>query len=471
MRLGYGLSLEQTQKLIMTPELRQAITILQLSALELTTYVDEQMLENPLLEVAEESPERKEEREAEAEAEAMPISDEVQTEQKWEFDWQEYFQDRDERPVLRQEHSDYVAKQRVDPFIAAAPTLQEHLLEQLHIQPLGSNLSLCEYVVGNLDDNGYLTISIEDIAKEQRVTIDQAVEALTIIQGLDPLGIGARCLEECLRLQLPLIPDCPPEMNEFLKQLENLAAGRLQKIAQTLKLSLSRIQELGDLVRNSLDPKPGRRFSGPDEVRFIIPDVVIEEIEGEYIILVNDTTVPRLGINDAYRKALGQEQGAEIRKFVEQKLNSAAWLIRSIEQRRMTLYKVANAIVRRQTSFLRHGISYLKPLTLKDIADEVGVHESTVSRATSNKYVQTPRGVFQFKYFFANGVGQEQGVTTEGVKQVLRDIIADEDPKNPYSDQKIAVLLKEKGMEISRRTVAKYRDELRIPATTVRKRY
>ncbi len=469
MRLGYGLSLEQTQKLIMTPELRQAITILQLSALELTSYVDEQMLENPLLEVAEGSPENKEE--SETETEVTPISDEVQPEQKWEFDWQEYFQDRDERPVLRQERSDYVEKQRVDPFITAAPTLQEYLLEQLHVQPLKGALALCEYVVGNLDDNGYLTISIEDIAKEQNVTIDLAEEALTIVQGLDPLGIGARSLEECLRLQLPLIPDCPPEMNEFLKQLENLAAGRLQKIAQTLKLSLNRIQELGDLVRNSLDPKPGRRFSGADEVRFIVPDVVIEEIEGEYIILVNDTTVPRLGINDAYRKALGQEEGTEVRKFVEQKLNSAAWLIRSIEQRRMTLYKVANAIVRRQTSFLRQGIAYLKPLTLRDIADEVGVHESTVSRATSNKYVQTPRGVFQFKFFFANGLGQEQGVTTNGIKQVLRDLIANEDPKNPYSDQKLTILLQEKGMEISRRTVAKYRDELRIPATTVRKRY
>ncbi len=467
MRLGYGLSLEQTQKLIMTPELRQAITILQLSALELTTYVDQQMLENPLLEVSEESSESKEERETEI----SPISDEVVPEQKWEFDWQEYFQDRDERPLLRQERSEYVVQQRADPFITTAPTLQEHLIEQLHVQPLESTLSLCEYIVGNLDDNGYLTISTEDIALEQNVTLDSAEQALNVIQGLDPLGVGARSLEECLRLQLPLIQDCPPEMNEFLKQLENLAAGRLQKMAQTLKLSISRIQELADLVRNSLDPKPGRRFSGPEEVRFIIPDIVIEEIEGEYIILVNDTTVPRLGINDAYRKALSQEQGTETRKFVEQKLNSAAWLIRSIEQRRMTLYKVANAIVRRQTSFLRQGMPYLKPLTLRDIADEVGVHESTVSRATSNKYIQTPRGVFQFKFFFANGLGHEEGVTTGNVKQVLRDIIAHEDPKSPYSDQKIATLLKEKGMEISRRTVAKYRDELRIPATTVRKRY
>ena len=461
MRIGYGLNLEQTQKLIMTPELRQAIAILQLSALELSTYVDEQLLENPLLEVLEETPETKEETEVPGEAD---FSD-----QKWEVDWQEYFHDAEEKP-LRLERPDTGEVLRADPFVAAAPSLQEHLLEQLHVQNIPVSLGLAEYIVGNLNDNGYLSMSTEEIAAEQSVSLDEAEQTLAVVQGLDPLGVGARSLQECLRLQLPLIPDCPPEMSDFLHHLENLAAGRLQRIAQSLKITVNRVQELADLLR-SLDPKPGRRFAGANEVRFIVPDVVIEEIEGQFIVLVNDITVPRLSINQTYRKVLAQEEGTETRKFVEQKLNSAAWLIRSIEQRRLTLYKVANAIVNRQADFLRNGIRSLKPLTLRDIAEQVGVHESTVSRATANKYVQTPRGVYEFKFFFANSVGHEYGITTEGVKQALRDLIAGEDIKNPYSDQRLAELLKIKGMEISRRTVAKYRDELGIPSTSVRKRY
>lgn len=469
MRLNYGLNLEQTQKLIMTPELRQAIAILQLSALELTNYVDQQILENPLLDVVEDATEQSVE--SPNEDRSKPENEEVSPENNWDMDWEEYFQHQEERVTITHEYDPNAGQNnRMEPFLTAAPTLQEHLLEQLHVQKLPASLHLLEYIVGNLDDNGYLTVTLEVIAQEQKIAFDEAEKALAIIQGLDPLGVGARSLEECLRLQLPLLPDCPPEMSEFLKYLEDLAAGRLQRIATRMKLTPCQVQQLADLVRK-LDPKPGRRFSGSGEIRYIVPDVVIEEIEGQFIILVNDVTVPRLGINQAYRKALSQDSESETRKFVEHKLNAAAWLIRSIEQRRMTLYKVANAIVERQEDFLRRGIRYLKPLTLKDIAEKVGVHESTVSRATANKYVQTPRGIFEFKFFFASGLGTEHGMTTEGIKEALKDLIATENPRNPYSDQKLSELLKEKGMEISRRTVAKYRDELGISSTAIRKRY
>ncbi len=462
MRIGYGLNLEQTQKLIMTPELRQAITILQLSALELSTYVDQQLLENPLLEI-DEVPEVIAEKDQSTEA------DDNQLDSKWDLDWQEYFQHQDDLPEGRNPIKND-EKQRFEPFIAAAPTLQEHLLEQLHVQKLPVSLELAEYIVGNLNDNGYLSLSLEEIAEEQGVTLQEAEKALTLVQALDPLGVGARTLEECLTLQLPLLPECPPEMPMFLKHLEDLAAGKIQRIASTLKITVAQVQFLADLVRK-LDPKPGRRFSGSGQTRYIVPDVIVEEIQDEFIILVNDITVPRLGINQTYRQALSQAEGTETRKFVEQKLNSAVWLIKSIEQRRLTLYKVANAIVQRQQSFLRGGIRYLKPLTLKDIAEEIGVHESTVSRATANKYVQTPRGIFDFKFFFASSVGDDQDLTTEGIKQAMKDLISSEDPHCPYSDQKICDILKDKGIQISRRTVAKYRDELGIPATNLRKRY
>lgn len=470
MRLGYGLSLEQTQKLIMTPELRQAITILQLSALDLSTYVEEQLLDNPLLESQEESADAKEDVETTVEP---TIEEERPTEEKWEVDWQDYFHDQDENRV-RQQRVVVEEKQRFDPFISASPTLLEHLLEQFHVQKTTVSLFVAEYIVGNLNDNGCLTLTLEDIARETKASSQKVEEALALVQTLDPLGVGARNIEECLRLQLPLLPDYPPELPELLKYLEDLAAGRLQRIAHALKIPVTKVQELADLVRK-LDPKPGRSFSGPGNVRYVVPDVVVEEIEGEFIILVNDITVPRLGINKAYREALSLEVGADTRKFVEQKLNAAAWLIRSIEQRRLTLYKVSNAIVKWQSEFLRYGIRHLKPLTLKDIAEEVGVHESTVSRATSHKYIQTPRGIFEFRFFFANSMGRghnnDLSITTEGIKVALQDIIASENLKSPYSDQKLADLLKAKDMKISRRTVAKYRDELGIAATTVRKRY
>lgn len=467
MRLSYGLNLEQTQKLIMTPELRQAIAILQLSALELSTYVDQQLLENPLLEVTEEPVEQ--EGESLNQESEKQQADEVNLENNWDMDWEEYFQSQEER-VNREFDPDAAQIRKLEPFISAAPTLQEHLLEQIHIQDVAGSQRLVEYIIGNLDDNGYLKVSLQEIAQDQKAPLEEVERALGVVQSLDPLGVGARSLEECLRLQLPLIPNCPAELASFLDYLEDLAAGRLQRIATQLKLTPSRVQELADLVR-TLEPKPGQRFSGTEDVRYIVPDVIIEEIEGEFIILVNDITVPRLGINQTYRKALSQNSESETRKFVEQKLNAAAWLIRSIEQRRMTLYKVANAIVQRQEGFLRRGIQYLKPLTLRDIAEEIGVHESTVSRATANKYIQTPRGIFEFKFFFASGLGNEQGVTTEGIKQALKDLIAGENSKTPYSDQKLSELLKEKGMEISRRTVAKYRDELGIPSTALRRRY
>lgn len=279
---------------------------------------------------------------------------------------------------------------------------------------------------------------------------------------------------ECLLLQA----DALNIQNNLLRKiienhLHDLGAGRQQKIAKELEVSVREIQKAADILK-TLDPKPGRRFGSNHDVRYVVPDVSVEKVDDQYVVLVNDTSTPRLGINPAYRRVLyGMNDDEETKKFVENKLNSASWLIKSIEQRRITLYKVANCLVELQRDFLDHGIRHLKPLNLKQVADIVGLHESTISRATSNKYMQTPQGVFEMKFFFTSGVDAVTGtmVSSQSVKKQIRGLFDGEDAKKPLSDQRIADILLGKGINISRRTVAKYRDEMGVPAACKRRRY
>jgi RNA polymerase sigma-54 factor len=259
----------------------------------------------------------------------------------------------------------------------------------------------------------------------------------------------------------------------ILHHLEDLAAGKLAKLANLFGVPPIELQQQADIIK-TLDPKPGRKFSNADDVRYITPDVVVERVEGHYVVMVNDTITPRLEISNAYKAMLGKDADHGAKEFVETKLNAAVWLIKSIEQRRLTLYKVADSIVRLQRDFLDYGVKQLKPMTLKRIADMIGMHESTVSRATSNKYIQTPQGVFELKFFFTRGLeSTSEGGTTssECIKRMLLEMVQVEDPVNPYSDQKFSDKLKIKGIKISRRTVAKYRDELNIPNAAQRRRY
>ncbi|GBF35518.1 RNA polymerase sigma-54 factor RpoN [Desulfocucumis palustris] len=471
MRMGYGLNIEQTQKLIMTPELRQAITVLQLSSLELESYIEQQLQENPLLEINEDQDK--------AETETVEMSEagkETERDKEYDIDWENYFNDSGDPGYNKVERNSEKNQYTYENFLSLAPTLVEHLTFQLNLCLCSDRIrNIAEYLIGNLDEHGYLQTSLEDAAVQMGATRSEVEEALKLVQTFDPSGVGARSLEECLLIQVDQLGNKDLLLRQVIQNhLMDLAKGKLSRMAQTLGVPVQEIQRVADYIK-TLDPKPGRNFTNSNETRYIVPEIVLEKVGGEYVILVNDTSVPRLTINSTYRSVLSQDKDTDskTRRFVESKLNAAAWLIKSIEQRRMTLYKVASCLVELQRDFLDYGVKYLKPLNLKKVADLVGLHESTVSRATSNKYIQTPQGVLEMKYFFSSGLSNSSGTMTsaESIKKMLQEIVASEDSANPFNDQKIAEIFKQRGIKISRRTVAKYRDELNIAPIRKRKRY
>ncbi|NLL18421.1 MAG: RNA polymerase factor sigma-54 [Clostridia bacterium] len=467
MRMGIGLNLEQTQKLIITPELRQAIAILQLSSQELTEFVEAELLENPVLELAEVE-------EAPAEEAAAGEETAAETEQ-FDLDWQEYFADGRDIGYTGMAET-RIEETSFEQFVSEESTLHDHLLWQLKLsQAQPEIIEIGEFLIGNIDDNGYLRISVEEAVEALGCQEHEVLTALELIQEFDPPGVAARNLVECLLLQLDsTYGEQPLARTIIVDYLEDLGEGRITKIAKNLGVSPGEVQEAGDLIK-TLDPKPGRRFGDNTSTRYIIPDVAVEKVAGEYVVLVNDYTGSRLRINPQYRSILVQGISGEedTKKFIESKLNSAVWIIKSIEQRRLTLYRVVKTIVDFQKDFLDYGIRHLKPLTLKQVADVVDLHESTVSRAIANKYVQTPQGVHELKFFFASGVEKAggQGVASESIKKAMKELIDKEDPANPLTDQALTDALKRQGVRISRRTVAKYRDEMGIPSAGRRKRF
>ncbi len=456
MQTGYGLNLEQAQKLIITPELRQAITVLQLPTTELAAYVEEQLQENPLLEVREDG-----------DGQAAEDQDGP------DYDWVEYFQDSSDLglPARNEER-----ETRRDQFWSTPPSLAEHLLFQLALHPCSGRIrEIAEYLTGNIDENGYLQVGVEEVAAQLKVPVAEVEAALRVVQSLDPPGVGARDLQECLLLQVEHLGIEDGTLIRLINDhLQDVGLGRLNRVAQLMNLPVQEVQRAADRLR-ALDPKPGRNFAGAQQVRYIVPDVVVEKVAGEYVVLVNDVMVPRLTINNAYRAVLlqGKAGDSEARRFVESRLAAATWLIRSIEQRRLTLYKVARCLVDLQRDFLDHGPKYLKPLNLRQVAEIVGLHESTVSRATANKYMQTPRGIFEMKYFFSSGLNCSDGSVTsaESIKKLLQELVTQEDTRAPLSDRQIADFFASRGLKISRRTVAKYRQELGIPSVSQRRRY
>lgn len=479
MRLGYDLTIEQTQKLVMTPELIQAIQILQFNTQELDSYVQEQLLVNPVLEQGSLSQgETGEHREPETDASEIQAASE-QNSRDNDIDWAEYLKNRqyDDISYRQWEYKDPDEKENAyEQYTTSDVTLPEHLMFQLQF---ASHKRGCRnvgrYIIESLDENGYMTLTIDEIARATGAPADKVEEVLDMIHTFDPSGVGARDLRECLLIQLEQKGILDKHFEKVLNEhLEDLAANRLGVISRSMGITVKEVQEMADMIK-SLEPKPGRQFASQTDTRYIVPDVLVERVDDDYVVTVNDSSSPHLMVSSYYEKLLTEaEKDSNLSKYLTDRLNSAMWLIKSIDQRKQTIYNVVEAVVKYQKEFFDKGSKYLKTLTLKQIAEEVGIHESTVSRSINGKYLQSPMGVFEIKYFFSGGVagGQSgEGISSKSIKSFIKEIVDSEDPKSPYSDQDMVNMLKEKGIDISRRTVAKYRDEMHILSSSKRRRY
>ena len=457
MSMGYELKIEQTQKPQMTQELIQAIQILQFNNQELAEYVDNQLLENPLLEAVKDRDAEETVDIDELRARLLEIHSESQSSEyaeKWDNDREEFSFER---------------------YFAFKHSITEHLLSQLQFAHLTEEgFAIGRYLIQCIDDNGYLTTSVDEIAEMLGASSEAVESVLKVIQGFEPIGVAARSLEECLILQLVQKGETDEVVFAIVRErLSDIGANRLSHIARDMSIPLDRVQEIADQIKK-LEPKPGRIFDSNSTVKYVVPDVFIDVDGEELLVRLNDGGAPQLIISPLYYelKARGEEN-EELKKYLTERFNSAMWLIKSIEQRKNTIQKVATAIIGLQTEFFRKGTKYLKPLTLKQVGDAVGIHESTVSRSINGKYLQCEKGVFEFKYFFSSGLKADGGedFSSNSVKEMIREIISVEDEKHPLSDLKIAELLANDGIDISRRTVAKYREALGIQSSSRRKRY
>jgi len=475
MAMEARLSLRQSQRVVMTPLLQQAIQLLQLSTLELQEVVNKELLENPLLEeVTPDTPETPADAPVSADTPPAPTVEQLSTDppptserqtDELPFDFNAIMSaagddDHEERSLVSQEDRDDLPFENI---VRNQASLADHLEEQLRFASEDAAVRrIGTQIIGNLDEDGYLRAEIEEIAQRSGATAEEVAAVLQVVQGFDPAGVAARNVQECLLLQLRRDPLPDPVSVEIVEtHFDDLSRRRYSDIARAMKLALDRIMESVEEIM-ALEPKPGRRFGGNDS-RYIVPDVFVYKIGDEYTIVLNEDGIPRLRVNSLYRSLL-RSSGNDARQYVEQKLRSALWLIKSVDQRQRTLRKVTQSIVKFQREFLDRGLAHLRPLSLRDVGEDIGMHESTISRVTTNKYVETPQGLFELKFFFHSGIASGDGemVSSVSVKKMIQDILAAEDPAKPQSDQEVAQALQKRGLTIARRTVAKYREELGI---------
>jgi len=486
MKPGLNQSTQLRQELKINPRLYQAMDLLYMPLLDLQQHLKQELLNNPFLEMVE--PEEEEEEEG-TEAEEAPAPEEEKTASD-EIDWEGILLDGFDAGGRREEHEE---KEYYEPVTVDTRDLSDHLRDQIALLDLDPRqMLLAEEFIGNINEDGYLACPVDDIRQSINDVVLKAAEAtdrdpsevpiygedevmrmLETVQALDPAGVGARDLRECLMLQLKdagleqsvpyrLVRDC----------FDELINHRWSEISKRFGISPSDVQKAADEIAK-LDPKPGLVYSDASD-NYIIPDLVVEKIDGRYHVFLNDANLPRLKLSRAYQEIARDKKKfeGENKEFISNKLNSANWMIQAIEQRRQTMLKVMNYIVERQRDFFEKGVQYLKPLTLREVAEVISMHESTVSRVTNEKFVQTPRGVLPLKFFFSSGLSTTGGedVSARGIKDQIQKLVENEDPKHPLTDQAIVNILKESGVQIARRTVAKYRDQLGVLSARMRKR-
>jgi RNA polymerase sigma-54 factor len=479
-------NLKLTQQLIMTPQLQQAIKLLQLSRLELLDTINQEMEENPLLEEA--APDDDQEISVNQDVEEMTVTDreEIRVNERTEeltgegdgreeFDWSSYLEDYGPMGVTY-DRPDTDATSW-DNVLVALPSLTDHLMWQLKLSRFTEReMHLGEQIICNLDQNGYLVTEVSEIAEQNGAEPAEVESVLKKIQEFDPPGIAARDLKECLLIQAQLLGILTPMMEAIIREhMKDLELKNYNHIARKLRVPLTEILHAIEWISH-MDPKPGRRFS-EERTQPIIPDVYVFKSGDDYKIVLNDDGLPRLRISNFYREIMGANSGKGSdetgKRYIREKVQSATWLIKSIQQRQKTIHKVAESIVRQQKDFFDGGMNYLKPLVLRNIADDVEMHESTVSRVVTNKYMQTPRGIYELKYFFSSGINKTGGdaIASKSVKEDIRRIISDEDPRKPLSDSEIVDILEIEKINIARRTVAKYREMMGILPSSRRKKF
>jgi RNA polymerase sigma-54 factor len=479
MALELRQQLKLTQQLIMTPQLQMAIKLLQLSRLELMDTIRQELEENPALEEVSETAESSSAEKEETAAQEKSASEEIQEvkiEEKLpeDVDWSNYL---DEFNAPSRANFEYERRDTpsFETFLSRKESLHDHLLWQLLVAGLDeTEQKIGSYLVGNTNSDGYLDVGLDELAETAEVEIEQVNKVLAVIQTFDPVGVCARDLRECLMIQanhLCLENTLVTEIiNRHLNYLEN---KNFKALCRVLKANTEEVLTAVNIIQG-LEPRPGRLYA-EDEAYHITPDIYVQKLDGEFVIILNDSGMPRLRVNSYYKQAFRKDNTITpaAKEYLNEKMRSATWLIRSIHQRQKTIYKVMESILKFQRNFFDKGIAHLKPLVLRNVAEDIGMHESTISRVTTNKYVHTPQGIFELKYFFNSSINRIHGesIASASVQDKIRQIIDNENNQKPYSDNQIAKMLAQTNIQIARRTVAKYREAMRILPSSKRKQF